>query len=602
MSDHIRELRTEMAKRGAALFTAVTSDAHGSEYISDHDNAVEFISGFTGDNGKLAVTMDEALLWVDGRFFIQAADELAGSEIKMMKTGEPGVPEYKAWVGSETEKIKNTDGRNGESSDADGRTGIQGTAVITPDSPDYEDIVNEIWKDRPARPANPIWIHDIKWAGKTAKEKLDQVRKCMEERGLEEIYVRALDDIAWVLNLRGSDIPYNPVFYAFLHIRNRQDRNAPENRTDGKTAAGPQDSADITVYLQPESLSDEIRNYLSDLGIEIAEYADFKPEAGFSTIIAEIKNRKTGSELRYMHDCGLRDGVYMTKYIYWLKQQMRNGADIDEIDASNHLDALRASDDKYVSLSFPTISAYGSNAAIVHYRASEATKKKLEPHGLYLVDSGGHYLDGTTDVTRTVVLGELTAEEREHYTLVCMGMLRVLNRTFTLPLDSIIIDKCAREPLRDHGLDFNHSTGHGVGFCGYVHESPARIARSPRPTDAKQAQAAAAQTTTAQTTAQQTAPAQPQTPPPYVFTGCETVSDEPGVYIEGSHGIRIENMIAVGSDRFENLTWVPLEREAIDWSLMTEEDKTNFENYQQAVKDMISPYLNDDERAWLSGQ
>lgn len=552
MSNHIKELREEMTKRAVWHFTAITSDAHDSEYISEHDNSVKFISGFTGTNGRLAVTPDEALLWTDGRYFIQAEQELKGSGIKLMKIGEPQVPSYDEWC--------------------------KACGFNPPETAVRESIIDAIWPDRPPRPANKIWIHDIRWAGVPAAEKIKAVRAKMKESGEEEIFVNALDDIAWLLNLRGSDIPYNPVFYSFLHIAEK-----------------------ITIYLQPASLTPEVVKYLDDLNIVIADYADFENAADalhgsenadgtshverkFSRIIADIKTHKTDSELAHMRECGLRDGVYMTKFIYWLKRRMKEGADIDEIDASDYLYGLRAADQNFVSLSFSTISAYGPNAAIVHYEASEKSRRKLESKGLYLVDSGAQYLDGTTDVTRTIALGPLTDEEKKHYTLVCIGMLRVLYNKFTLPIDSTIIDGYARGPLRSHGLDFNHGTGHGVGFLGCVHEGPARIARSQDPAKAKSGSGEQAKSGGA---------------PAFTFTGNETVSDEPGVYIEGSHGVRIENMVAAGADGFETLTWVPLEREAIDFSLMTAEDKNNFENYQMQVKEKIAPFLTDDERKWL---
>ena len=522
MRAHIEELRKAMAAHNVVFFTTLTSDAHGSEYISEHDNTLKYISGFTGTNGRLAVTKDKALLWTDGRYFIQAEEELRGSGIELMKLGEPGVPAYSEWLEE-----------NG-----------------LPDILTDEKIVNEIWADRPARPAEPIWKHELKWAGMSACDKLNRVYLKMRASDLSEIYVNALDDIAWLFNLRGSDIPYNPVFYSFLHI-----------------------SDTVTIYLQEKSLSDEIREYLTELNVEIRDYNTFEHREEYSNIISEIKTHKTPDELNHMRESGLRDGVYMTKFIYWLKKQTAMGTEIDEIDASDHLDALRASDPYYVSLSFPTISAYASNAAIVHYHSTEESRRRLMPRGLYLVDSGGQYLDGTTDVTRTIVLGPLTAEEKQHYTLACIGMLRVLNSKFTIPCKSTIIDECARSPLRSHDLEFNHGTGHGVGYLGCVHESPASISRSNPAAQAKKK--------------------------PYVFTGHEVISDEPGVYIEGSHGVRIENMVAVTGEGFETLTWVPLEKEALDYSVMTEEDIEMFERYQQEVKEKISPFLNPEEKEWL---
>ncbi|MDO4938975.1 MAG: aminopeptidase P family N-terminal domain-containing protein [Lachnospiraceae bacterium] len=590
-NNHIKELRIEMERRGVKYFTAVTSDAHDSEYICEHDNAVKYISGFTGTNGRLAVTADDARLWTDGRYFIQADDELQGSGITLMKTGEPGVPGYKEWC--ESAGIDPTARIIRENDDAGRNTAQAGNADS--DAPDrekasddiakrkacddslYELIIDIIWPDRPARPANPLWIHDIRWAGRTAREKTELVRQVMQERGLKEIFINALDDIAWLLNLRGSDIPYNPVFYSFLHIADT-----------------------ITIYLQPASLSPQIEEYLKNLNIKIADYADFADSDAnrnrlaegqpFSTVVADIKTHKSADELQHMRECGLRDGVYMTKFIYWIKKRMQEASDFpDEINASDHLDALRAGDPYYVSLSFPTISAYGPDAAIVHYEAKQESCRTLKPQGLYLVDCGGQYLDGTTDVTRTIALGPLTEEEKTHYTLVCIGMLRVLNRKFTLPLNSSIIDECAREMLRANELDFNHGAGHGIGFLGYVHEGPARISRSQNKEQKQTLKSP-----------QQSASKAVNTVPVYKFTGNEITSDEPGVYIEGSHGVRIENLIAVGDREFECLTWVPLETEAIDFSLMTEEDKNNFENYQAEVKTRISPFLTDDERRWLN--
>lgn len=492
------KLRTEMKNRGVKVFYATTSDAHGSEYICEHDNIVKFVSGFTGTNGTLYITQKKAELYTDGRYYIQAERELRATGIKLIR--------------------KN------------------GTCVTPVNQKESEEIAAKLWKDRPARPANPIWIYEKKWAGESAEEKLSRVKKQMRKEKLSEICVRDLSDIAWVLNLRGSDIPYNPVFYSYLIM--------------GKTTK---------LYLQTKSINDKVRKYLKKLNIEIFEYNAFEPATEYSDIISRIKTHKSESEINHMRKCGVRDGVYVTKFIRWLKKHAADG--ITEMDAANYLDALRATDKNYVSLSFPTISAYGKNGAIVHYEVTAKTNAKIKPRGLFLVDSGGQYLDGTTDVTRTIALGPLTDEEKLHYTLVCMGMLRALNAKFTSGTASTKIDEVARKPLKKYGLDFDHGTGHGVGYCGYVHEGPARINRKGF------------------------------TRKPYKFTGGEVVSDEPGVYIEGKHGVRIENMVHVGKNGFENLTWVPLDEDAIDWSIMSKKDKELFENYQKAVMKKIGRYL-----------
>ncbi len=515
----IEELRAEMAGRGIDFFTADTSDAHGSEYICEHDNALKYISGFTGSNARLAVTKDEALLWTDGRYFIQAEAELKDSGIRLMKMGEEGVPGFEDWLR---------------------RNDLQRI-------PMDEAIVDAIWQDRPRRPAGRIFIHRESMAGEPAEAKLLRVRAGMKKRGLRRITVRRLDDIAWVLDLRGSDIPCNPVFYAYLCIGRK-----------------------IKVFLQPESVTEDVREHLNRLGVKICDYDSFRPGQDYSDMISYLKTRKTETEVQRIRESCVRDGVYMTRFICWLKSQIRTGTGIDEIDASDKLESLRREDSRFVSLSFPTISAYGSNAAIVHYEADDRSRRRLEPKGFYLVDSGAQYYDGTTDVTRTVALGELTAEERMHYTLVCMGMLRTMHAQFVSGASSHDIDVIARGPLREHGLDYNHGTGHGIGYFGCVHEGPARISR----TEDKA----------------------------YRLRGGEIISDEPGVYIAGAHGVRIENMLHVKDGSFENLTWVPLERSALDLSLMTDTDRRYFDEYQNAVYEKISPYLNEEERNWLRSE
>lgn len=391
---------------------------------------------------------------------------------------------------------------------------------------------------------NRIWIHDEKYAGCPAGEKLAALRGKMTE-GID---LNQHDDIAWLLNLRGGDDPYTPVFDSFMHVE--------------------KDSA--VLYIHTACADEDVRSYLSGLGVEIREYEAFEERENYSSLVTEMKNIKSDFEINSIRRLSIRDAVYLTKFIYALKKAVKD-KDIYELDAVDMLEEIRRKDELYICPSFQTITGYGPHGAVIHYHAEEETNVKLEHHGLFVLDAGGQYLDGTTDVTRTIVLGPLTEEEKLHYTLVCMGTLRVLNAKLGEDKDSAFLDEMARRPLRDFGLDYNHGTGHGIGFLGQVHESPAGIRRI----DAKN---------------------------PYSFKGGEVISDEPGVYIEGSHGVRIENSIYCTGSGFENLTWVPLERDALDLSVMTAGDKEYFEKYQAKTIEILLPYLDEEEREWLKRQ
>jgi len=581
----IVDLRRVMQREGIDAWISPSSDAHQSEYPTEYDKCRRFLSGFTGSAGTLLVMKEEAYLWTDGRYFLQAENELKDSGITLMKMGEPGVPTLDELL---EEKLKSGEvlGFNGSLlSFSEGKV-IAGKVVKNGVKLAIgKEITDEVWTDRPKRPHTKVFILEEKYAGKSAAKKISEVRERMKGRDL--LIVSSLSDIAWLTNLRAFDIKCNPLFLSYFIL----------------------ESDKATLFIQEEALSDEVRKYLAENGIDIKLYDGFdenianiknkqiifdEADVSYKTFISiskkenanklysvlspvtYLKNIKNDIEVLNMKKSHIRDGVYMAKYIYWLKNQVKNGANLTEKTASDYLDNLRRGDEFFLDLSFPTISGYADNGAIVHYEAEYETAKKLEAKGLYLFDSGATYKDGTTDVTRTISLGENTYEEKLHYTLVTIGMLRLLNTTFKKGAIGVCLDIKAREALWEHGLDYNHGTGHGVGFVNTVHEAPTSI-RNKINKD--------------------------------VFRNLEfepgmIMSDEPGVYISGKHGIRMEILMTV-ADRgegflgFEPLTMAPIDSEPLLVDVMTKKDIEFYNKYQKQVYNSISYGLSEEEKAWL---
>ncbi len=581
----IVDLRKVMQREGIDAWISPSSDAHQSEYPTEYDKCRRFLSGFTGSAGTLLVMKEEAYLWTDGRYFLQAENELKDSGITLMKMGEPGVPSLDELL---EEKMKSNEvlGFNGSLlSFSEGKV-IAGKVVKNGVKLAIgKEITDEVWTDRPDRPHTKVFILEEKYAGKSAAKKISEVRERMKGRDL--LIVSSLSDIAWLTNLRAFDIKCNPLFLSYFIL----------------------ESDKATLFIQEEALSDEVRKYLAENGIDIKPYDSFdenvaniknkqiifdEADVSYKTFISiskkenanklysvlspvtYLKNIKNDIEVLNMKKSHIRDGVYMAKYIYWLKNQVKNGANLTEKTASDYLDNLRRGDELFLDLSFPTISGYADNGAIVHYEAEYETAKKLEAKGLYLFDSGATYKDGTTDVTRTISLGENTYEEKLHYTLVTIGMLRLLNTIFKRGAIGVCLDIKAREALWEHGLDYNHGTGHGVGFVNTVHEAPTSI-RNKINKD--------------------------------VFRNLEfepgmIMSDEPGVYISGKHGIRMEILMTVvdkgeGFLGFEPLTMAPIDSEPLLVDVMTKKDIEFYNKYQKQVYDSISYGLSEEEKAWL---
>ncbi len=585
MKQTIVDLRKVMQREGIDAWISPSSDAHQSEYPTEYDKCRRFLSGFTGSAGTLLVMKEEAYLWTDGRYFLQAESELKDSGITLMKMGESGVPNLDELL---EEKMKKDEvlGFNGsllsfsEGKVIAGKVVKKGVKLAI-----GKEITDEVWTDRPERPHTKVFILEEKYAGKSAAKKISEVRERMKGRDL--LIVSSLSDIAWLTNLRAFDIKCNPLFLSYFIL----------------------ESDKATLFIQDEALSDEVRTYLAENGIDIKPYESFdetvvgiknkqimfdEADVSYKTFISiskkenanklysvlspvtYLKNIKNDVEVSNMKKSHIRDGVYMAKYMYWIKQQMKNGAKLTEKTASDYLDNLRREDDLFLDLSFPTISGYAENGAIVHYEAEYETAKGLEAKGLYLFDSGATYKDGTTDVTRTISLGENTYEEKLHYTLVTIGMLRLLNTTFKRGAIGVCLDIKAREALWEHGLDYNHGTGHGVGFVNTVHEAPTSI-RNKINKD--------------------------------VFRNLEfepgmIMSDEPGVYISGKHGIRMEILMNViekqeGFLGFESLTMAPIDSEPLLVDVMTKKDIEFYNKYQKQVYDSISYGLSEEEKAWL---
>ena len=585
MKQTIVDLRKVMQREGIDAWISPSSDAHQSEYPTEYDKCRRFLSGFTGSAGTLLVMKEEAFLWTDGRYFLQAESELKDSGITLMKMGEPGVVNLDELL---EEKMKKDEvlGFNGsllsfsEGKVIANKVVKNGVKLVI-----GKEITDEVWTDRPERPHTKVFILDEKYAGKSAAKKISEVRERMKGRDL--LIVSSLSDIAWLTNLRAFDIKCNPLFLSYFIL----------------------ESDKATLFIQNEALSDEVRTYLDENGIDIKPYESFdetvagiknkqimfdEADVSYKTFISiskkenanklysvlspvtYLKNIKNDIEVSNMKKSHIRDGVYMAKYMYWIKQQVKNGAKLTEKTASDYLDNLRREDDLFLDLSFPTISGYAENGAIVHYEAEYEIAKELEAKGLYLFDSGATYKDGTTDVTRTISLGENTYEEKLHYTLVTIGMLRLLNTTFKTGAIGVCLDIKAREALWEHGLDYNHGTGHGVGFVNTVHEAPTSI-RNKINKD--------------------------------VFRNLEfepgmIMSDEPGVYISGKHGIRMEILMNViekqeGFLGFESLTMAPIDSEPLLVEVMTKRDIELYNKYQKQVYDSISYGLSEEEKAWL---
>ena len=592
IKERLEALRNVMSARGVDFYIVPTADFHHSEYVDEYFKVREFLSGFTGSNGTLVVSETEAGLWTDGRYFIQAEKELAGTGITLYRMQEEGVPSIAEFLLAEAERgdVIGFDGRVVET--AFGK-GLEKKMAVKDIKFYYgEDLADAVWTDRPILPAHPVMILPEEICGVSEEEKLAQVREKMKEKGCEYFLLSKLDDLMWLLNIRGKDVECNPVALSYGFITQEEMYFFLQKKEE--TAAFCQyakvhgivlkDYDEIIPFLedypyQGKVLVDE-RNLSYLLYKTVSERAEIVNAFNPTEQLKAVKNQV---ELDRMREVYLKDSVAVTKFIYWLKKAMdeenNGGEKLTEVSAAAYLDNLRAQIPEYLDLSFPTISAYKENAAMMHYEATEECHKELKAEGMLLVDSGGQYLGGTTDVTRTIVLGEISEEIKKHYSAVASGMLELLNAKFLYGCTGRNLDILARKPLWDMGIDYKCGTGHGIGYILNVHEGPQNI-RWKYPEGMKEA----------------------------VLEEGMILSNEPGVYKAGSHGIRIENIMVTKKDEcnedgqfmsFECLTFVPIDMELIDTSRMERKDIHNLNLYHKEVYEKISPYMSEEEKVWL---
>lgn len=563
MRSELTELRNRMKEEGIDLYIIPTTDYHGSEYVNDHFKCREYVSGFTGSAGTLIVQQDFAGLWTDGRYFLQAEQQLTGSGIELMKIGEPDVPTPEEYVKSlPAESVIGFDGR------------IVGRRTGEELGRHFEirydvDLVGDIWKERPEIMPSAIYELPLSVTGESREEKLKRVRTEME--GADHLLVSRLEDIAWLYNLRGRDIENTPVFYAFALISKTDDTLYVMD--GGYCAEG------VCVKKYHEVLDDlgKLRDCTVMLDEDSASYTvgesfDQSVKCVYrKSPVEKLKAVKNETEIKATKAAHIRDGAAMVDFLFWLKRNI-GSIDITEISLAEHLEEFRRTRGAY-DLSFSTIAGYEDHGAIVHYSATEESNATLKAEGFVLVDSGGQYEDGTTDITRTIALGILERSRKEHYTAVLKGHIALASAVFDKGTTGAQLDLIARKPLRDMGLDFNHGTGHGVGHMLSVHEGPNTI--SPRGKDC------------------------------CILPGMIT-TDEPGVYLEGMYGIRIENeLLCIEKDgrcTFEPVTFCPYEREAIEMSMLTEDEICYINDYHKKVYETIAPLLDDAAGKWLKQQ
>ena len=588
MKRELELLREKMRETGVDACLIPTSDFHGSEYVGDYFKCREYISGFTGSAGTLVVTLDEAGLWTDGRYFLQAAKQLEGSGIMLRKERQPGVPAIEEYL-KQTLKKGETLGFDGRCIMQDSaeklitQLNAQGVAVRTD-----IDLTGAVWKNRPELSAQPVWPLPVEYAGESSESKIKRVREFLVEKKADYFLLTSLEDIAWLLNMRGNDVESTPVILSYLLLGEKK----------------------LTWYVQEKCLSEKIKILLDMQGIKAAPYAqiyeDVKklPEdasiyydksavntALVSSLPEKVKKiegvnptflfkaKKNPVEVENERNAHIKDGVAVTKFIYWLKSQIGK-TKITEISAAEQLEQFRNTQEHYVEPSFAPIIAYKEHGAIVHYSATKESDVELKPESFVLADTGGHYLEGTPDITRTIALGSLTQEEKEMYTTVLKGHIQLEMARFLQGCSGQSLDVLARTPLWEKGLDYNHGTGHGVGYLLSVHEGPNSFRYRPSVNGRNDC----------------------------VFEEGMITSDEPGIYLEGKFGIRLENMIVCQKDMendygsflcFDALTLVPFERSAIIAEELSTKEKEWLNKYHQKVFETIAPYLTEEEAGWL---
>ncbi len=586
MNNNLAALRKIMAESGVSMYVVPTDDFHLSEYTGDYFKCRAWLTGFTGSAGTALVTKDEALLWTDGRYFLAAEEMLQGSGFTLMKMGVEGVPTLSEYVFQHLHEggVLGYDGRT--VSAVTGKLYRHIAEMKGARAEDSLDLVGEIWTDRTAISREPAWILGTEYSGEDAASKLERVRNEVREQGADAHVLASLEDIAWLLNLRGGDIRYCPVVLSYLILK--------------------EDSC--TFYVQDEALTEEVLAYLANLSVKIRPYeAVYEDAAGLRgtvlvdpgklnarlyTLISEhaevlegrnptllmkaVKNETEAENFRIAH---LKDGIALTKWLYWFKKSVGK-MPLTELSCGRKLDEMRCAVDTSKGLSFETIAGYGPNGAIVHYEPTEESDTPVEAKGFLLVDSGGHYLEGTTDVTRTIACGPLTAKEKEYFTRVLRGHIALARAKFPEGATGLNLDYLARAPFWEIGLDYRHGTGHGVGYLLSVHEAPNGFRWKVVPERNDSA----------------------------AFRPGMIQSDEPGIYLAGEFGVRTESLLLTVLDEktefgqflsFENLTLCPIDLDAVVPEMLTAEEKAYLNEYHENVYLKLRPFMTDEEAAWL---
>jgi Xaa-Pro aminopeptidase len=585
---HLYNLREKMAANGIDAYIITMSDPHMSEYVADHWRTIKWLSNFSGSAGNIVVTKDFAGLWTDSRYFLQAEDQLKGTGFELVKLKIPHTPEFIDWILAHLHE--------GSCVAFDGKVfpvnlvkqmekTLAGKRIRL--KPDF-DPINELWKDRPSMPKGEIFLHELKYTGVTSKEKLEALRTEMALQGIDYQLLSSLDDIAWLFNFRGRDIPYVPLAISFALVAPKEaylfiDREkVPENIEIEfqKDLVFIKPYQDIYSFLQTiengSSLSCQLTKTNYALYVAIKNKDRLHDQLNFTTRLKAVKNE---TEISNIRESMVKDGVAMVKFLCWLDKNMGKEK-ITEISASEKLRSFRAVQEGFFDESFAPISAYNAHAAMPHYSAAPETDVELKPEGIYLIDSGGQYFGGTTDITRTVALGKPSPQQMSDFTLALKGTIDLAMAVFPYGTKGFQLDAIARKPLWDNKMNYGHGTGHGVGYFLNVHEGPQTVGTS-----------ASGEIST-------------------ILVPGMILSDEPAFYREGQYGFRTENLLLVVENEetdfgkflaFETLTWCPIDKKLIDKELLDKKETDWLNAYHKKVYDKLEKWLDMEEREWLIG-
>lgn len=584
--ERLSALRKCMQEKHIDIYIVPTADFHQSEYVGEHFKARAYITGFTGSAGTAVITLHDAKLWTDGRYFLQAANQLEGTGVTLMKMFEPGVPTIEEYLEAEL--------KSGQTLSFDGRVvsvgeGDEYASIAKKNGAkiDYqEDLIDAIWTDRPSLSEEPVWFLEEKYSGESTESKLSRIRKEMEDAGCDTHIVSTLDDICWTLNIRGNDIDFFPLVLSYAIIR--------------------KDSFDL--YIDERKLDDKLKSILEKVGVTLhpynAIYEDVKKLPENATVLIDksklnyaifnnipnavsivnkrnpeilMKALKNPVEVENIKKAEIKDSIAHVRFMKWLKENLGK-IKITEMSASEKLDEFRAEMGNFIRDSFEPISSYGPHSAIVHYSSSPETDVELKEGSLYLSDTGAGFYEGSTDITRTYALGEVPKKMKDDFTIVAISNLQLASAKFLQGSSGLTLDILARKPFWDRGLNYNHGTGHGVGYLLNIHEGPAGFRYKFRAGETEEIQEGM------------------------------VITDEPGLYIEGSHGIRLENELLARKGvqneygqflYFETITLIPFDLDAISLDMLNEENRKLLNDYHKRVYEEIAPHLNEEEKAFL---